>query len=297
MIFRFSLKIVDSYYMNENELKALISLLDDPDAAIYQELEDKLIASGPPVVPFLEQQWETSFDALLQSRVEQIVHKIQFNEVKNDLQLWMMSNQEDLLEGLLIINRYQYSQLNESEIYQQLAELKREAWYLMMYEMSPLEKVKLLNNVLFRDFGLSGNTSDYHAPQNSFINKVFETKKGNPISLACIYSLVAQRLDIPIYGVNLPKHFVLAYMNEENPEEVLFYINVFNRGQVMQESDIQSFLQQLNLPFSDQYTKPCGNLDIIRRVLRNLLAAYNHLDNVEKRDEIQLLLDLVTDPA
>ncbi|MEJ5054873.1 transglutaminase-like domain-containing protein [Sphingobacterium sp. MYb382] len=283
--------------MNENELKALISLLDDPDAAIYQELEDKLIASGPPVVPFLEQQWETSFDALLQSRVEQIVHKIQFNEVKNDLQLWMMSNQEDLLEGLLIINRYQYSQLNESEIYQQLAELKREAWYLMMYEMSPLEKVKLLNNVLFRDFGLSGNTSDYHAPQNSFINKVFETKKGNPISLACIYSLVAQRLDIPIYGVNLPKHFVLAYMNEENPEEVLFYINVFNRGQVMQESDIQSFLQQLNLPFSDQYTKPCGNLDIIRRVLRNLLAAYNHLDNVEKRDEIQLLLDLVTDPA
>lgn len=297
MIFGFSLKIVDSYYMNENELKALISLLDDPDAAIYQELEDKLIASGPPVVPFLEQQWETSFDALLQSRVEQIVHKIQFNEVKNDLQLWMMSNQEDLLEGLLIINRYQYSQLNESEIYQQLAELKREAWYLMMYEMSPLEKVKLLNNVLFRDFGLSGNTSDYHAPQNSFINKVFETKKGNPISLACIYSLVAQRLDIPIYGVNLPKHFVLAYMNEENPEEVLFYINVFNRGQVMQESDIQSFLQQLNLPFSDQYTKPCGNLDIIRRVLRNLLAAYNHLDNVEKRDEIQLLLDLVTDPA
>jgi len=209
----------------------------------------------------------------------------------------MISNQEDLLEGLLIINRYQYSQLNEQEIHQQLAELKREAWYHMMYEMSPLEKVKLLNNILFREFGLSGNTSDYHAPQNSFINKVLETKKGNPISLACIYSLVAQRLDIPIYGVNLPKHFVLAYMNEEKPEEVLFYINVFNRGQVMQESDIHAFLQQLNLPFSDQYTKPCGNLDIIRRVLRNLLAAYNHLDNVEKRDEIQTLLDLNTDLA
>ena len=283
--------------MNENELKALISLLDDPDTAIYQELEDKLIASGPPVVPFLEQQWESSFDTLLQSRVEQIVHKIQFNEVKNDLQLWMISNEEDLLEGLLIINRYQYSQLNEPEIHQKLAELKREAWYHMMYEMSPLEKVKLLNNVMFREFGLSGNTADYNAPQNSFINKVLETKKGNPISLACIYSLVAQRLDIPIYGVNLPKHFVLAYMNEENPEEVLFYINVFNKGQVMQESDIRSFLQQLNLPFSDQYTKPCTNLDIIRRVLRNLLAAYNNNDTLDKHQEVQILLDLATDPA
>ena len=162
-----------------------------------------------------------------------------------------------------------------------------------MYEMSPVEKIKLLNNILFREFGLSGNTTDYHSPQNSFINKVLETKKGNPISLACIYSLVALRLDIPIYGVNLPKHFVLAYMNEEKPDEVLFYINVFNRGQIMRESDIIAFLHQLNLPTSEEYMKPCDNLSIIKRVLRNLIAAYNHVDNLEKRQEVQLLLDLI----
>jgi len=279
--------------MKEQELKALISLLDDPDTEIYQALEDKLITCGPEVIPLLEQSWEESFDVLLQSRVEQIIHKIQFNEVRNDLQLWKLSNQEDLLEGLLIVNRYQYPNLGEEEVYTKLAELKRSAWYHLMYDMSPVEKVKLLNNILFREFGLSGNTSDYHAPQNSFINKVFETKKGNPISLACIYSLVAQRLDIPIYGVNLPKHFVLAYMKEENPEEVLFYINVFNRGQIMREDDIRSFLQQLNLPASDDYIKPCSNLAIIKRVLRNLIAAYDHIDNIEKRQEVQLLLDLI----
>ncbi|GHE23631.1 transglutaminase-like domain-containing protein [Sphingobacterium griseoflavum] len=279
--------------MKEQELKALISLLDDPDTEIYQALEDKLITCGPEVIPLLEESWEESFDMLLQSRVEQIIHKIQFNEVQNDLQLWKLSNQADLLEGLLIVNRYQYPNLAEEEVYTKLAELKRSAWYHLMYEMSPVEKVKLLNNILFREYGLSGNTSDYHAPHNSFINKVLETKKGNPISLACIYSLVAQRLDIPIYGVNLPKHFVLAYMNEENPEEVLFYINVFNRGQIMREDDIRSFLQQLNLPASDDYIKPCNNLAVIKRVLRNLVAAYDHIDNVEKRQEVQLLLDLI----
>lgn len=279
--------------MNEQELKALISLLDDPDAEIYQALEDKLITCGPEVIPMLEQSWEESFDVLLQGRVEQIIHKIQFNQVTHDLQLWKISNQDDLLEGLLIVNRYQYPNLPEEEVYTKLAELRRSAWYYLMYEMSPIEKVKLLNNVLFREFGLSGNTSDYHAPQNSFINKVLESKKGNPISLACIYSLVAQRLDIPIYGVNLPKHFVLAYMKEENPEEVLFYINVFNRGQIMREDDIVAFLHQLNLPASEEYMKPCDNLSIIKRVLRNLVAAYNHIDNVEKRQEVQLLLDLL----
>ncbi|MCY4778089.1 transglutaminase-like domain-containing protein [Sphingobacterium sp. UT-1RO-CII-1] len=279
--------------MKEKELNALISLLDDPDTEIYTVLEDKLITCGPVVVPFLEKSWEESFDPLQQARLEDIIHKIQFNQIKHDLQLWKISNQEDLLEGLLVINRFQYPNLEEEKIYNSLAQLRRDVWYHLMYEMAPVEKVKLLNNILFREFGLSGNTSDYHAPQNSFISSVLESKKGNPISLACIYSLVAQRLDIPIYGVNLPKHFILAYTEENDSEKVLFYINVFNRGQIMRTEDVTSFLQQLNLPPDDSYTKPCDNLSIIKRVLRNLIAAYAHVDNIDKKNEAQELLDFI----
>jgi regulator of sirC expression with transglutaminase-like and TPR domain len=267
--------------------------LDDPDREIFQEIEHKLITCGPEVIPLLEHSWESSFDPLSQSRIENIIHKIQYDQVKNDLQLWKLNNSEDLLEGLLIINRYQYPNLHEEQVYYQLAELRRNAWYHLMYDMSPVEKVKLLNNILFREFGLSGNTSNYHDPQNSFIHKVLETKKGNPISLACIYALVAQKLDIPIYGVNLPKHFVLAYVDPDNQEKVQFYINVFNRGQIMREEDIYAFLRQLNLPLSDAYTLPCDNIAIIKRVLRNLIAAYEHVDNAEKKLEVETLLSLI----
>jgi len=279
--------------VNEKEIKALIYLLDDPDREIFQEIEHKLITCGPEVIPLLEHSWESSFDPLSQSRIENIIHKIQYDQVKNDLQLWKLNNSEDLLEGLLIINRYQYPNLHEEQVYYQLAELRRNAWYHLMYDMSPVEKVKLLNNILFREFGLSGNTSNYHDPQNSFIHKVLETKKGNPISLACIYALVAQKLDIPIYGVNLPKHFVLAYVDGENQDKVQFYINVFNRGQIMREEDIYAFLRQLNLPLSDNYTLPCDNIAIIKRVLRNLIAAYEHVDNAEKKFEVETLLTLI----
>ena len=279
--------------MNENEIKALIFLLDDPDREIFQEIEYKLITCGPEVIPLLEHSWESSFDPLSQSRIENIIHRIQYDQVKNDLQLWKLNNSEDLLEGLLIINRYQYPNLHEEQVYYQLAELRRNAWYHLMYDMSPVEKVKLLNNIIFREFGLSGNTSNYHDPQNSFIHKVLESKKGNPISLACIYALVAQKLDIPIYGVNLPKHFVLAYVDPENEHKILFYINVFNRGQIMREEDIYAFLRQLNLPLSDNYTLPCDNIAIIKRVLRNLISAYEHVDNAEKKLEIETLLSLI----
>jgi len=142
--------------VNEKEIKALIYLLDDPDREIFQEIEHKLITCGPEVIPLLEHSWESSFDPLSQSRIENIIHRIQYDQVKNDLQLWKLNNSEDLLEGLLIINRYQYPNLHEEQVYYQLAEIRRNAWYHLMYDMSPVEKVKLLNNFLFRELGLSG---------------------------------------------------------------------------------------------------------------------------------------------
>src|SRR5690606_30125959 len=151
-------------------------------------------------------------------------------------------------------------------------------------------KVKLLNNIIFREFGLSGNTTNYHDPQNSFIHKVLETKKGNPISLACIYSIVAQRLDIPIYGINLPKHFVAAYIDEELRTPI-FYISVFSRGQAMKHDDIYSYLKQLKLPQAEEYILPCSSVAIVKRVLRNLVTAYDHTGNLEKKEEITTLLE------
>lgn len=279
--------------MKEKELKALISLLDDPDSEIFSQVEQHLVTCGPEVIPLLEESWEASFDVLSQTRIENIIHRIQFDQIKHELQLWKISNSDDLLEGLLIVNRYQYPALDEDVVHFQIAELRRNAWYHLMYDMSPIEKVKLLNNILFREFGLSGNTTNYHDPQNSFIHKVLESKKGNPITLSCIYTIVAQKLDIPIYGINLPKHFVAAYVDNEAENLPLFYINIFNRGQIMKQEDIFSFLKQLNLPPSDDYILPCSNLAIVKRVLRNLMTAYENQGNTEKKDEINLLLQIL----
>lgn len=280
--------------MNDLKLKALISLIDDPDKEIFEHVEQSLINCGPEVIPYLEDFWKSSFDPLSQSRIDGIIHSIQFDQLLTDIQLWAIHKQEDLLDGLIIINRYQYPNLDETAIHLQIGELRRTIWMELMYEMSPFEKIKLLNNIIFKEFGLSGNTSDYHSPQNSFISSVLESKKGNPISLSCIYSIIAQKLDIPIYGINLPKHFIAAYV-ENIGQSPLFYINVFNKGQIMKHEDVYSFLNQLNLPHEQKYTEPCRNLDILKRVLRNLITAYNNLGETVKKDEISLLLKVLNE--
>lgn len=282
---------------NSKEIGALVKLLDDPDQEIYEHVEKRLLEYGTEVVDYLESAWEHSLDTLLQERIENIVHKIQFKSVKEDLNLWYQSGAFDLLQGALAINRYQYPDLDEQKVIYQIEEIKSEIWLGLQYEMSSIEKIKLINHVFYNVYGFSGNTKNHHDPQNSYISQVLERKKGNQISLAIIYATLAQKLDIPVYGVNLPQHFILGYIDESKREEhefgVLFYINAFNKGAIFGKHDVDQFLRQLNLDPQPGFYAPCSNVEIIRRIIRNLISAYENLGSKEKADELKELQDIL----
>jgi regulator of sirC expression with transglutaminase-like and TPR domain len=283
--------------INPTEVKSLIRLLDDPDTEIFEHVHQKILSFGSEAVNYLELAWEEAFDPIQQDRIANLVHEIQFGIVKKDLQLWHQSGAFDLLQGVLIMNRYQYPDLDEQRVINQIEGIKRDVWIQMMNEASPAEQVKLINHVFYSIYGFSGNTANHLDPQNSFISQVLETKKGNQISLAIIYSIIAQKLDIPIYGVNLPQHFILAYMDETRQSDfdggILFYINAFNKGFIFGRRDVDMFLKQLNLKFDKQFYEPCSNTDIIKRVIRNLISAYENLGSAEKVLELNELLKIL----
>ncbi|MBK0381289.1 transglutaminase-like domain-containing protein [Mucilaginibacter segetis] len=283
--------------INTTEVNSLIRLLDDPDDEIYDHVHQKLLSYGTEAIEYLESAWEQAFDSIQQDRIANLVHEIQFGTIKRDLQLWYQGGAFDLLQGILIINRYQYPDLDEQKVINQIEAIKRDIWLQMMNEASPVEQVKLINHVFYSLHGFTGNTTNHRDPQNSYISQVLETKKGNQISLAIIYSIIAQKLDIPVYGVNLPQHFILAYLDESMESEfeggVLFYINAFNKGFIFGRRDVDMFLKQLNLKFDKQFYEPCSNADIIKRVLRNLISAYEHAGASEKVDELNKLLAIL----
>lgn len=283
---------------NLAEIDALVKLLDDPDEEIYQQVQQKLLEYGNEAITYLETAWEQSLDTLLQERIEHIVHTIQFNNIKEDLNLWYQSGAFDLLQGALVINRYQYPDLDEQHIILQIEEIKREIWLGLQYEMSSIEKIKLINHIFYNQYGFSGNTKNHHDPQNSYLNQVLSSKKGNQISLAIIYATLAQKLDIPVYGVNLPQHFILGYIDESNADKeygVLFYINAFNKGAIFGKHDVDQFLRQLNLEPQPGFYTPCSNTEIIRRIIRNLISAYENLGAADKVEELKELQEILSE--
>jgi len=285
--------------MNLKEVIALITLLDDPDDGIYSEVKNRFIILGPPAIPHLETAWENSFDALMQKRIEGIIHTIQFKALQNALKYWSENEQDDLFKGCAIIARYQYPDLDENKLKKQLNQIKQDVWLELHDDLTAIEKVKIINHIMFEVHQFGGNITNYHAPQNSFINVVLETKKGNPVMLSVIYALVCKELGIPIYGVNLPQHFVLAYVNDFTnlfdpshktlSDNILFYVNPFSKGLIFNQGDVDAFIKQLNVEPETKYYLPCSNLDIIKRIINNLIYSFDKMGYAEKVNELKEL--------
>jgi regulator of sirC expression with transglutaminase-like and TPR domain len=287
---------------SEKSIQALVRLIDDPDDSIFEHVRDELIGHGAKAIPFLESSWEEDdYGLLFQSRVEDLIHDIQFQSIKSELKEWIESPHKDLLTGALIVCRYQYPNLDEQVVQNKVQEIRKDIWLEISERQTAYEKVRVFNKIFYGKYHFTGNSKDYHSPLNSFINTVIETRKGNPLSLCLLYSIIAQSLDLPIYGVNLPNHFILTYLDEDNINPIintenkhgsLFYINAFSKGGIFDESEITQFLKGLNKPESRVYFEPCSNSAIIARMLTNLVASFQQAGSAEKVSELIELRDL-----
>ena len=191
--------------LNEKEVISLIALLDDDDPEVAEHVEQKLLSLGTDVIAFLENEWGLIKNIEQQKKVENIIHRIQFSNLLNKLREWSHQVEPDLLEGIMLIASYSYPDLDKQKIINEIDKIRLDIWLELHFDLSAYEKIRILNHVFYNIHGFKGNTDNYHDPKNSFINNALESKRGNPIMLAIIYMLVAQRLQIPIFGVNLPQ--------------------------------------------------------------------------------------------
>ena len=273
-------------WMKEKEIIALVSLLDDDDDEIVANVEQKIISLGNQVIPYLEKEWESNFNPEAQKRIEEIIHNMQFEELRQKLIVWGGNKNRDLLEGMCLVASYQYPDLEINDIKKELEQIYYEAWLQFKPDVTPLEQVKILNQAIFSNLKFSANNKNFHSPGNSMINVVLQTRKGNPISLSVIYMLIAQKLKMPVYGVNLPNLFILTYKTADEQ----FYINAFNRGLIFSRNDVDKYIGELYLTPKNSYYEPCSEIEIMQRVLRNLVFSFEKIGDHYKSEEIKILL-------
>jgi regulator of sirC expression with transglutaminase-like and TPR domain len=286
--------------VNKNKIEALIHLLDDTDSEVINAVTDNLLQQGIEIIPHLEKVWESTLNEKLQERLENVIQDIQFETTKRNLKDWSDRGCEYILEGAGFLAQFQFPEIKIAALDSQIEKIKADIWLEMNNNLTPLEKIKILNYVIFDLHKYTRNSGNFYSPQNSFINQVLETKKGNPISLAIIYMSVAYKLELPVYGVNLPKIFILAYKDDSKPEnsihednDILFYVNPYNKGAILGRREIDYFIDQQNLKYDKSYYTICHNKQIVIRLINNLILAYEKLGfhgKIKKLRELSAVL-------
>ena len=268
-------------------IKALIELLDDPEHQVYEAVQDALVRTGPSVLPELESAWEASSLDLVQRRIEDIVSAIQFNDTAQQLVAWSRVDDSDLLNGLLLVAKLRYPELDFNLIINKVKTICHRIWLDLHNGLTPPETAKAISHFCFEVYGFAIHpqlTAESH-----FVNQLLHSKRGSPVLLALLYAQIGQQLGLPIYPVSLPRNIVLAYRryadtSDPSPSATLFYISPANKGMMFGRLEVEQFLRAEGIQPQPEHFIPCTNTVAVQTLLQSLVF---HLERLQKPEQAQ----------
>lgn len=278
--------------MSISEIHALLALMDDPDETVYLHVRDRLLSKGKEVLPFVDDEVVNGRECdLFQNRLAQLKEGLQQTDIQLDLVQWMEKGGRNLWEGIQLVQRAASPLWDEKKSNREFELLKREVWLELNDELTALEQIRILNHVFFSIHQMQGVRRLPHAPEEALPSSVLLTKKGNPIGLGMLYLAVAQSLGIPMKGINLPNHFILAYCDESHVDDsanskgqagILFYVNPYSQGMVIGPDDVSEFLAHVEPDESARQWRPAHPMETIQRLVKNVAFALKETDDDQR---------------
>ncbi len=181
----------------------------------------------------------------------------------------------------LIMALEEYPDLDIQGYLRRLDTLAARADVLIGEDRAAVNVIEGINEILFVQEGLSGNSEDYYDPRNSYLNEVLERRLGIPISLSVIYIEIARRIDFSIQGVGFPGHFLVKHVDKGRD----IIIDPFNRGRILTMNECQELLDKIYkgaVTMNASLFQPMDKRSIITRMLYNLKSVYTQKEQYFK---------------
>ncbi len=273
----------------EGQIKALIKLLSDDNARVARTIGEKLVEIGEPAIPLLLEA-EIEQPEMAQ-RIESILDEIRGSRLEEELRrlVEQAGDHASLERGVFLLARYAYPGLDVDAYARKLDAMAEEVRDRMGTRVSGEEAVKTLGRYLFTEQGFRGNTKNYYEPDNSYLNRVLDRRTGIPISLSALYLLIGGRLSLPVHGIGMPGHFLVKFESERYK----MFVDCFNAGALLTEKDCQRFLMQAGYGFEDKYLQQSSPRAMLLRMLKNLVAVYDKMNEHVKRDRLTRFMEIL----
>jgi regulator of sirC expression with transglutaminase-like and TPR domain len=256
---------------------AFLSLLDDTSPAVRRALMARFSELGPAAAPFL-QAVVSGNNRVLARHATWFLDELKFADPVAEFRGFIRSLNYELETGALLLARTVAPRLDAGSCCTQLDAIANRCRELIVEPSSAREKCRVLNRVLFHEWGFHGNVEHYTDPRNSFLDQVLERRTGIPLSLSIVYLLVAERLGIDLEPVGLPGHFIVGCFVDDLP----FFIDPFDRGVFRDAEEIFDLLRANNIVPKASDLAPTPVREVLCRSCRNLVNHYTAAGEPER---------------
>lgn len=276
---------MEKEHLSATEQEAILSLLDDTSAPVRRALLAHFTKLGGSAAPFLQAIAQGSNRVLARHAVW-FLDELKFTDPVAEFRGFIRSQNYELETGVLMLARTVEPRLDTGECCRELDAIAERCRELIVEPSSMREKCRVLNRVLFHEWGFHGNVEHYTDPRNSFIDQVLKRRTGIPISLSVVYLLVAERVGVDLEPVGLPGHFIVGCFTDDLP----FFIDAFDRGVFRDADEIFELLRANNIVPKHSDLAPTPVREVLCRSCRNLV---NHFTAAGKPDRARLFAGFV----
>lgn len=171
--------------------------------------------------------------------------------------------------------------LEESTISRQIETISQRIWLRIYQNQSAFEQIQVFNYVLFSEIGFMNSGTIDNDYKYNLVNYILDSRKGNTLGIGLIYLLIAENLELSIYGINLPHLFALTFTkywhsqvslnNQDDITDVLFYINLATNGTTFSRLEIDKYLINNKIGANRSYYQPCSNKVIVQLLIEKLI--------------------------
>ena len=236
--------------MNNNEIISLLKLLEDPDEKVFQIVKTKILDNSNSFKEYLENFHALSVNNYALERSEFLLDEIFYLEFEGDLKRYLKQENSSLIEGVAIIERYFNRDIDQNEIFAMNDEIRKAVWLELNDQLTGIEKLKVIGNVLFENLNFSKYPKGDIKSEYFSLYDSLRYKKYIAPSISLLYCIIAQEADIPLFSLEIPKIFLLSYVDksladaifEEKTNGSVFYIHPYDEGQFINHQIIEKYL-------------------------------------------------------
>jgi len=270
--------------LHPEQIHAIVSLLSDCSPDIADRLRQKLYDLGEKATREIHSA--CAEDSRAHREVSRVLR--QFREPSLDMRFRNLTRDQHgdiaLEEGVFTLARFGYPDLDESAYKTRLGYMAFELAPKIAPDDHPIRIIRTLNHYLFDEQGFHAST--HHDPDDTYFNRVLDRKRGWPITLSAVYLILAQRLELPISGVALPKHYIVKYIHNDQH----IYIDPHNRGQILTANECADLIGE---KISDDLFSKASNSFTLFRMMNNLRYTYLNLDDPNRAEKLEHLMHIL----